>query len=90
MEHAEFLNLPHQNSNLLSIVSWNINGARTKLEQNNVYNFLISFDIISINEVKTSLDISIPGYVAFKSKNVNGNASLRAWWYCSYSEELLS
>ena len=77
MEHAEFLNTPHQSNNILSIVSWNINGARTKLEQNNVYIFLSNFDIISINEVKSSLNISIPGYVPFKSKNVLGNASLR-------------
>ena len=33
--------------------------------------------IISLNEVKSSLDISIPGYVSYKSKNVLGNASLR-------------
>ena len=39
--------------------------------------FLANCDIIYINEVKTSLDISIPGYVAYKSKNVVGNASLR-------------
>ena len=58
-------------------MSWNINGARTKLEQNSVYNFLSNYDIISLNEAKSSLDISIPGYVSYKSKNVLGNASLR-------------
>ena len=77
MEHVEFLSTPHQNNNVLRILSWNINGARTKLEQNNVYNFLSNFDIVSINEVKSSLNISIPGYVSYKSKNVSGNDSLR-------------
>ena len=77
MEHSEFLILPHQNNNVLRVISWNINGARTKLEQNNVYNFLSNYDIISLNEVKSSLDISIPGYVSYKSKSVLGNASLR-------------
>ena len=71
MEYAEFLNLPHQNSNLLSIVSWNINGARTKLEQNNIYKFLTNFDIISINEVKTSLDTSEPTFVVNKTILIN-------------------
>ena len=77
MEYAEFLVLPHQNNPLLNILSWNINGAKTKLEKSNVYKFLIDFDIISFNEVKTSLDISIPGYVSYKSKYVTGTASLR-------------
>ena len=77
MEYTKFLILPYQNNNLLSIISWNINGARTKLEQNNVYKFLSNYDLISLNEVKSSLDISIPGYVSYKSKNVLGNASLR-------------
>ena len=77
MEYTKFLILPYQNNNLLSIISWNIKGARTKLEQNNVYKFLSNYDLISLNEVKSSLDISIPGYVSYKSKNVLGNASLR-------------
>ena len=77
MEYAGFLVLPHQNNSFIRIISWNINSARTKLEDNNVYNFLSNFDIISLNEVKSSLDISIPGYVSFRSKYVTGRASLR-------------
>ena len=69
--------LPHQNNPLLNILSWNINGAKTKLEKSNVYKFLIGFDIISLNEVKSSLDICIPGYVPYRSKYVTGPASLR-------------
>ena len=57
MEYAGFLNLPHQNCNFLNIISWNINGAKTKLEKINVYNFLSDYDIISLNEVKTPINI---------------------------------
>ena len=72
MEYAGFLNLPHQNDNALKIISWNINGAKSKLENMHGYNFLSSFDIISLNEAKSSMYISIPGYVSFKSKHVTG------------------
>ena len=77
MEYAGFLVLPHQNRNNLKIISWNINGARTKLEKFNVFNFLSSYDLISLNEVKTGIAMSIPGYVSFKSKIVTGDASRR-------------
>ena len=77
MEYAGFLRLPQQNNIALRITSWNINGARNKLENTNVYNFLSDFDIISLNEVKSSMHISIPGYVSFKSKHVTGAAALR-------------
>ena len=77
MEHAVFLVLPHQKKQFVSILSWNINGARTKLEKVNVYNFVSDYDIISLNETKTPLDISIPGYISYKSKRVTGKASLR-------------
>ena len=56
MEYVGFLKLPHQNDNILNIISWNIiNGAKTKLEKVHVYNFLSEYDIISLNEVKTPL-----------------------------------
>ena len=51
----------------LKIVSWNVNGARTKLEKSTVYNFLYQFDMIGLNEVKTDLPVSLPGYVSYKS-----------------------
>ena len=75
MEYAGFLKLPHQND--LKIISWNINGAKSKLENLNVYNFLSSFDIICLNEVKSSMYISFPGYVSYRSKHVSGAPALR-------------
>ena len=75
MEYAGFLNLPHQNCNFKNIISWNINGAKTKLEKINVYNFLSDYDIIALNEVKTPINICIPGYVYYSSKSVRGAAS---------------
>ena len=77
MEYAGFLVSPHQKNSFLNILSWNINGAKTKLEKLDVFKFLLAFDIISLNESKSPLNISIPGYVSFRSKRVTGNASLR-------------
>ena len=77
MEYAGFLGLPHQHEKTLSIISWNINGARTKLEKIHVSNYLSNFDIISLNEVKTPITISLSGYICVKSKHVSGAASRR-------------
>ena len=74
---AGFLELPHQNNISLNIVSWNINGARTKLEKSAVYDFLSNFDIISLNEVKTPISIFVAGYVPYRSKSCSGAASRR-------------
>lgn len=69
MELAGFLGRPHQTKKLLKILSWNVNGVKTKIEKNNVISFLLQFDIVSLNEVKTPLHICLPGYIAFKSYN---------------------
>ena len=44
-----------------SILSWNINGKVGKLENNSVWQFLINYDIIFLNELKTNHVFSIPG-----------------------------
>ena len=51
----------------MKIISWNINGVKTKLEKKVVQKMLLNFDIICLNEVRTSLTISFPGYVGYKS-----------------------
>ena len=75
MEYAGFLNVPHQNGKVLNIISWNINGARTKLDKKGVNDFLIYYDIICLNEVKTPCNITFFGYIPYRSKVVNGTAS---------------
>lgn len=40
---------------------------KTKLEKSQVQSLLLHFDIVRINEVKTSLVVSFPGYVSFRS-----------------------
>ncbi len=67
MELAGLIGRPHQIKKLLKILSWNINGVKTKIEKNHVISFLLQFDIISLNEVKTPLHTCLPGYIAFKS-----------------------
>ena len=52
MEYAGFLGGPHQNDKTLNIISWNINGSKTKLDKPIVNNFLSFYDIICLNEIK--------------------------------------
>ena len=76
MEHVGFLSGPHQNNyKKLKIVSWNINGAKTKLDKPYVINFLSSYDIIYLNEVKTPCRVILSGYISYRSKSENGTAS---------------
>ncbi len=56
---------PHKKC--LKIMSWNINGVKTKLEKKCVQDLLLQYDVVSLNEVKTALRVSLPGYVAYRS-----------------------
>ena len=51
----------------LNIVSWNINSVKTKIEKRNVETFLSVYNIICLNEIKTSLPVLFPGYVSYVS-----------------------
>ena len=52
-------------------MSWNINSVKTKLEKTNVYNIINDYDIVSLNEIKTPLSISCPGYKSITSRDSN-------------------
>ena len=56
-----------QHINTFKVISWNINSVKTKLEKKPVQDLLNNYDIISLNEVKTGLPVSFPGYVSYKS-----------------------
>ncbi len=60
----ECLSQPRQHC--LKVLTWNINGARTKLEKTNVLSWVCQYDIISLNEIKTDLSVDLPGYVGFR------------------------
>lgn len=50
-------------------VIWNnVNGVHTKLEKDKVIQLLKEYYIFCLSEVKTSLLVAFPGYVAFHSK----------------------
>lgn len=49
------------------MISWNINGIFTKLEKANVMQLLLYYDVICLNEIKTSTQIRFPGYVVYSS-----------------------
>lgn len=57
-----FLGRP-QHVQTVKIVSWNVNGVKTKLEKNCVQEFLLKNYIISLNEVKRALSVSFPAYL---------------------------
>ena len=71
MEPTSFLVRPQ---NYISIISWNINSVKTKLEKQNVSNIVKEYDIISLNEIKTPLSVSHPGYISITSRD-SGNPS---------------
>ena len=52
-------------------MSWNINAVKTKLEKTNVYDMIKEYDLISLNEIKTPLKISCPGYIRFASRDMS-------------------
>ncbi len=66
MEPKVFLDRPQQLSQLC-ILSWNINGVKTKLEGEVVEDLLYKYDLICLNKVKTPLEVYFPDYVTYKS-----------------------
>jgi len=52
-------------------LSWNINAVKTKLEKTNVYDMIKEYDLISLNEIKTPLKISCPGYISLTSRDMS-------------------
>ena len=54
-------------------MSWNINGISMKTENKKVHEHLLKFDIVGLNEIKTSLRVSIPGFVTYKSDDCDYN-----------------
>ena len=64
METSSFLIRPQGD---LNIVSWNINSVKTKIEKRHIESVLSCYDIICLNEIKTSLSVSFPGYVSYIS-----------------------
>ena len=79
MVPSGFLGKPHQSTKPIKIITWNINGAKTKIEKSHVQNFLLEYDIVALNEVKTPLRVCLPGYVPFKSvtkENANRGGTL--------------
>ncbi len=55
------------------VASWNVNGVRSKLENDRVKSLLLRYDVIGLNEVKTKAKVSLPGYDSYKSDNCDHN-----------------
>ena len=48
-----------------------MNGVMTKLEKECVQNFLMNYDIVCLNEVKTSLLVCLPGCASFMNNKMS-------------------
>ena len=66
----------HQRPSKIKILSWNANGAKTKLEKANLQEILLHYDIVAINEAKTNLSVCLPGNFAYRS-DTNQESSRR-------------
>ena len=52
----------------LKICSWNIAGLKDKLQNLDVLNFLLDFDIVWLSEIKSTLQRSVPGFDLYMNK----------------------
>ena len=55
----------------LNVISWNINGITNKLENDDMLKWLINYDVIFLNEIKTDVMFNLPGYKTYLSCNSN-------------------
>ena len=53
----------------IKICAWNINGVKDKFDISYSLQFLNSFDIVFFSEIKTSTNISIPGFYVCAQKS---------------------
>ena len=74
MESSSFLERPHVPP--VRILSWNINGVKTKLELPHVQQLLIADDIFAISELKANWRASFPGNVSYRSAMVGGRGGV--------------
>ena len=68
---------------------WNIAGAREKLENERVRNWLFNHDIVFLSETKTRGTPSVPGFVAVNNSSSNHGgivALVKAWLYPKVSK----
>lgn len=64
MEFAPFLVGPQ---NQFRIMSWNINSVKTKTEKDDVVAMMNNCEIVCLCEIKTTLQVSVPGFVCYSS-----------------------
>lgn len=55
----------------LKIITWNINGIKNKLDNENVRRLLLDKNIICLNEIKTGVRFCFPGFSVFTSGGTN-------------------
>ena len=57
----------------IKMCSWNIAGAREKLQNERIHRFLCEFDIIWILETKCIKSKKVPGFITYHNPSVHGS-----------------
>ena len=57
----------------IKMCSWNIAGAREKLQNERIHKFLCEFDIIWILETKCIKSKKVPGFITYDNPSVHGS-----------------
>ena len=70
-------------------MSWNINGVKNKLENNQVQNFMLDYDIVCLNETKTDQKFDLPVYQTYLSRGDNRHRGGCAVLVKSYLNKML-
>ena len=72
MASSEFF-VDRRDSHFLKIFHWNINSVKNKLELPIVLKLFGGIDLIFLNELKTPLRFSVPGYETFRTMQTKGH-----------------
>jgi hypothetical protein len=74
----------------LKVGHWNIQGLRNKTDNINIINWFLEHDIVFLNELKTRLKFSVPGFSVYRAKTVNPHRGGVAVLIKNYLEEYLT
>lgn len=56
----------------LTLYSWNIAGIKDKLQDPNILQFILKFDIVWILEAKKYFNLNVPGFTVYENISREG------------------
>lgn len=63
----------NRNSNELKLCSWNICGVKEKLQDPDIFKFLVQYDMVWLLEVRNVHQKSVPGFYVYNNKSRKGH-----------------